>query len=253
MSTLQQALDKLYPGIFIEDAMTVVQSILQPFGFDVSTYDYSPVPLTYEGEFIVPTVYSMQNAPSDMEDLWCGERYYAHDPVMDASREITRPFYWTYHDRQSNIMEKVLDERHGRVIDYLCDTGMECGITAPIRCPDGALATFTAISTTKIGNSDLENALSSMGYLAHALHDAIVAGFPKQAFETPYVSLTKREKQCLQLCGQGMTAKEIAHYLNRSVPTVTLHLTSATKKLGARNRFHALVLASHYKLLNTYN
>ncbi|SNY93107.1 transcriptional regulator, LuxR family [Cohaesibacter sp. ES.047] len=247
----KEALINLYPGIALEDAMQVAQVALEDFGFDVSTYDFSPVPLTYEGKFIFPTVYDMRNAPSDMVDLWCAERYYEQDPVMDASREITRPFTWTYDGRQSDVMERILDDRHQPVINYLCDTGMRCGITVPIRCPDGALATFTAMSTSRIDNADLDYAVSSVGYLAHALHDAVIDGFEDDAFLTPHVSLTKREQQCLALCGQGLTAKEIAHHIDRSIPTVTLHLTSATKKLGARNRFQALVMASHYRLLET--
>lgn len=254
MSNLQHnLLSALSPGIGLSDAMDIAQEALRPLGFDASSYDYSPVPLTHEGEFIVPTVYAMQNTPSDMTDLWCGKRYYAHDPVMDASRETSCPFIWTYRGPQSAIMSRILDQRHRPVVDYLCDTGMESGITVPIRGAGGALATFTAISTQKISADDMNNALSSVGYLAHIFHEAVVQGFPKQAFHTPHVKLTARERQCLQLCAKGLIAKEIAHELGRSVATVTLHLTSATKKLGARNRFHALVLAAHYQLLETIN
>ena len=244
---------KLTPGIALDDAMDIAQDALRPLGFEASSYDYSPVPLTHEGEFIVPTVYAMQNTPSDMTDLWCGKRYYAHDPVMDASRETSCPFIWTYNGPQSAIMSRILDQRHRPVVDYLCDTGMESGITVPIRGANGALATFTAICRSRISIGDLNNAVSSVGYLANIFHEAVVKGFPQQAFHTPHVRLTAREKQCLQLCAKGLIAKEIAHELGRSVATVTLHLTSATKKLGARNRFHALVLAAHYQLLDTYN
>ena len=247
------AVSALTPGIALGDAMDIAQDALRAWGFEASSYDYSPVPLTHEGEFIVPTVYAMQNTPSDMTDLWCDARYYAYDPVMDASRETSCPFVWTYRGPQSAIMTKILDQRHRPVVDYLCDTGMESGITVPIRCAGGALATFTAISTSQIDHADLSKAASSVGYLAHIFHEAVVQGFPKSAFQTPHVRLTARERQCLQLCAKGLITKEIAHELGRSVATVTLHLTSATKKLGARNRFHALVLAAHYQLLETPN
>ncbi len=254
MSNMQHDfVSALSPGIALDEAMEIAQTVLRPLGFDASSYDFSPVPLTHEGEFIVPTVYAMQNTPSDMTDLWCGQHYYAHDPVMDASRETSCPFIWTYRGPQSAIMSRILDPRHRPVVDYLCDTGMESGITVPIRGAGGALATFTAISTSGIDIDDLNNAVSSVGYLAHIFHEAVVKGFAPQAFRTPHVRLTARERQCLQLCAKGLIAKEIAHELGRSVATVTLHLTSATKKLGARNRFHALVLAAHYQLLETTN
>ncbi|TIM80015.1 MAG: LuxR family transcriptional regulator, partial [Mesorhizobium sp.] len=40
-----------------------------------------------------------------------------------------------------------------------------------------------------------------------------------------------------------------AREIGRAVPTATLHLNAATRKLGARNRFHAIALAAHYRLL----
>ena len=60
--------------------MGIAQSVLDPLGFDVSCYDFSPVPLTHDGQFILPTVYSMHNTPADMVDLWCDGGYYDHDP-----------------------------------------------------------------------------------------------------------------------------------------------------------------------------
>ena len=73
-------------------------------------------------------------------------------------------------------MEQVLGDWHRPVVDYLCDTGLRSGITVPIRNADGALATFTAISTTPLDDRVLEDALLEVGYLAHVLHDAVQAG-----------------------------------------------------------------------------
>jgi LuxR family transcriptional regulator len=54
----------------------------------------------------------------------------------------------------------------------------------------------------------------------------------------------------LKLCAQGLTAKQIAFRLDRSPATVMLHLKSATRKLGARNRVQAVARAAHYRLLD---
>jgi LuxR family transcriptional regulator len=53
----------------------------------------------------------------------------------------------------------------------------------------------------------------------------------------------------LRYSADGYTAKEIARRLNRSVATITQHLQAAVKKLGARNRLHAVMLAHHHRLL----
>ena len=65
-----------------------------------------------------------------------------------------------------------------------------------------------------------------------------------------HVRLSPRERECLKLCAQGLTAKQIAYRLDRSPATVMLHLKSATRKLGARNRVQAVARAAHYRLLD---
>lgn len=240
----------LYSGIKLEAAMDIAYEALKPNGFDSIIYDFSPVPLTHDGEFILPTVFSMRNVPDDMAPLWCRGGYYGRDPVMDAARRLSRPFNWAHEGPQSRVMQETLSDRHQPVVQYLREKGMSKGITVPIQSPGGSLATFTAISNGGSGDVGEESVnLSAVGFLGQLLHDAIMPSLPAQALQSPHVSLTPRELQCLRLCSSGLTAKEIAHELNRSVATVTLHLTSATKKLGARNRFHALALAGHYKLL----
>ena len=243
--------DELPAGITLNQAMNLASDALRPAGYTVVTYDFSPVPLTHDGDFILPTVCSMQNAPSEMAELWCGEGLYACDPVMDVSRDVTRPFIWSYRGKQSAVMTKILSDKHSPVVDYLIDTGMQTGITVPIRTPTGALATFSAISMERIDDAELNGHLSAVGYLAHVLHDAVASGFSAKVMRTPHVSLSRRERQCLKMCATGLTTKEIAHELKRSAATVTFHLTSASKKLGARNRSQALMRAAHYGLLNS--
>lgn len=244
------ALAGLYSGVSLDAAMSIAQSVLRPLGFDASCYDYSPVPLTHDGQFIMPTVYVMRDTPEDMIRLWGDDNYFEHDPVMDASRQTTRPFIWSYGGRHSEVMQKVLSDQHRPVVDYLWDTGLKSGITVPIRNADGALATFSAISRAPLDDGTLEAALLQVGYLAHVLHDAVLSGFSADELTTPHIRLSPQERRCLLLCSHGLTAKQIAHEIGRSVATVTFHLTTAAKKLGARNRFHALALAGHYRLLD---
>lgn len=52
--------------------------------------------------------------------------------------------------------------------------------------------------------------------------------------------LTKRENQVMALVKQGLTNAEIASKLGVKPTTIEWHLTSAYRKLGARNRVEAL-------------
>lgn len=241
--------DQFHPGLSLEEAMDMARELLCPCGFDIVTYDYSPVPLTHDGEFILPTVFSMRDAPVDMEKLWCCDGYYSRDPVMEVARSVTRPFTWSHHGRQSMIMRDILSERHQPVVEFLMDTGMRSGITVPICGPGGSLATFTAIRSGNSDDADLNAHLSAVGHLGHVLHDTVMPGFSRDVLRTPHIKLSPRERQCMMLCASGLTTKQIAHEIDRAVPTVTLHLTSAANKLGARNRAHALSIAAHYRLL----
>ena len=57
------------------------------------------------------------------------------------------------------------------------------------------------------------------------------------------VNLTPREKDVLLGITQGKSNKEIARDLNIQEVTVKLHLKTLSRKLGARNRTHAAMLA----------
>lgn len=252
---LQQAPDtaaRFAPGLDIDAALDIALAVVRPLGFTSVLYDYAPVPLTHDGQLIVPSVMRMLNVPADMEGLWRGGGYHRCDPVQDAALSVSQPFLWSYVSEQSAVMERVLGERHAPVVAYLRDTRLTCGITVPIRLAGGDLATFTAIrlDPERAFADDALRALPEVGLLGHVLHDAVYAGFDEATRTCRHVRLSPRERQCLALCAEGLTAKEIAHRLDRSIPTVTLHLNAATRKLGARNRFQAVARAAHYRLLS---
>lgn len=55
--------------------------------------------------------------------------------------------------------------------------------------------------------------------------------------------LSPRERDCLVGAREGKTALEIALWLGLSLHTVNSYLNSAYRRLGARNRTHAVMLA----------
>ncbi len=60
---------------------------------------------------------------------------------------------------------------------------------------------------------------------------------------TEELSLTKREKDVLAFLADGASNKEIATALNLQVVTVKLHVRGVCRKLGAKNRTQAALLA----------
>jgi RNA polymerase sigma factor (sigma-70 family) len=56
-------------------------------------------------------------------------------------------------------------------------------------------------------------------------------------------TLSRRERQVLELVAAGKTSKEIAETLQISEPTVKWHVSRAARKLGARSRAEAVAVA----------
>ena len=67
--------------------------------------------------------------------------------------------------------------------------------------------------------------------------------------ETRAEPLSRRELEVLSLVAAGHTTPEVAEQLAISRNTVRNHLTSATSKLGARNRTDAVLIASEQHLI----
>ena len=61
--------------------------------------------------------------------------------------------------------------------------------------------------------------------------------------------LSRREREVLSLIATGATLEQIADDLTVSVSTVRTHARNALRKLGARNRAHAIALAMRYGLI----
>lgn len=57
--------------------------------------------------------------------------------------------------------------------------------------------------------------------------------------------LTARERDVLRLLATGMTGEEAARQLFLSPETVRTHVRNAMRRLEARTRVHAVVLALH--------
>lgn len=243
---------RLLSGRSLDEQMDNALPMVQALGFDALVYDYSPVPLDHEGALITPSVLKLRNTPRDWHSLWCEEGYYQIDPVQHLAINAIAPFVWSYRPEADTVLQSFLGQSHAPVVSYLQDSRMTCGVTVPIHLPRGGFATLTGLRSDSKGSS-LQEAWQALGefcLISHALQEAAFPLLAKETHVCP-VRLTKRERECLRLAADGLTASEIASQLNRSLATITLHLTSAMHKLGARNRVQAVVRAVHYRLLDS--
>ncbi|NGX88369.1 LuxR family transcriptional regulator [Rahnella sp. Lac-M11] len=220
-------------------------------GFDALIYDYTPVPRSLEGELITPSLLRMCNVPGDMQKLWLESGYYQVDPVQHYALESCAPFVWSYQRPDNTSLQNRLSDLNKPVTHYMCDNNMPCGATVPLHLPNGGFVTVTGIHTGAGHELDIQDVLAELSLLALTFQEYVFPLFDDSVLTCKHVRLSKRERECLAWAAEGLTAKEIARKLSRSVATVTLHLNTAGRKLGASNRVQAVVRALHYRLLDS--
>ena len=67
--------------------------------------------------------------------------------------------------------------------------------------------------------------IARFSLLAHVFHDAAYALYDRAALSPRLPALTERERECLRYSAHGLSAKEISRIIERSVPTVVMHLS----------------------------
>mgnify|MGYP003582461804 CR=1 FL=1 len=242
---------RLLSGSCLDEQMDTVAKFAGQLGFEALVYDYTAIPLDHEGEVLTPAVLSLRNTPVNWRTLWCSEGYYQIDPVQYLATSSISPFIWSYLPQDETILKRHLDRRHAPVSDYLQDARLACGATIPIHLPRGGLATLTGLRshTSERDLAEARHHLADFSLLAHALQEAAYPQLLKDGANKT-IRLTPRELECLRWAAEGLTAGQIAERLHRSLATISLHLTSAMHKLGAKNRVQAVARAVHYRLLD---
>lgn len=89
--------------------------------------------------------------------------------------------------------------------------------------------------------------LAEIGYLVHLTSDLLAAEHAQNLRKS--LVLGNRERQCLDWTAQGKTSFEISKILDLSEHTVNNYIVSATRKLSASNRAHAIAKALRLDLI----
>lgn len=124
-------------------------------------------------------------------------------------------------------------------------------------------ATAIVLYTASINNAVLDKAVNSgasglvlktspIEHVAAAIRaaaarrtyvDAAVTRISSRPRDQATRKTSKREAQILDLLARGLTSEQIATELFLSAETVQTHIRNATRKLRARGRLHAVILA----------
>jgi LuxR family transcriptional regulator len=225
---------------------------MKKLGFGAMIYDYTPVPIDPNGHIAIPSLMKLRNIASGMHEYWCDRGYFLIDPVQLLAARTSVPFFWNYEPGADTRVRRFVTSKTEPVVRYLLDNDMPAGVTVPIHMPHGGYATVTGTLEPGVTAGDALHNIADFGLLAQVFHEAAYQAYADTLPGLAPVHLTARERQCLRYCADGYSAKEISRFIDRSIPTVVLHLSTATTKLGARNRTQAAATAVRHGMLDEF-
>lgn len=221
---------------------------MRGLGFDGMIYDYTPLAARTGKQVPIPSVFAQRNLGDEMQVRWSQDEYIRMDPVQRVALTTSAPFLWSYDAEIESVIRPLLTPDIEPVMRYLAERQVFSGVTVPIHLPTGDFATVTGVNFGRSRGlqGSARRVVAELGLIAHLFNQSAVELIGEGG---PLPALTPRETECLGLASEGNSAKEIARIIDRSVPTVVVHLNGAMRKLGARNRTHAVTIATRRRLI----
>jgi len=175
----------------------------------------------------------MVDYPTAWLERFSSQNYARLDPVFRAARQQTLPFQWS--DKRFRVG---LSAEQLLILNEAAEIGLADGITIPIHAPDALPASCSLV----IGPDGVDplNAQKAHWYAVYA-HECArrlrLANAPAKPLLSP------RERQCVQLLGQGKDDGAMAIILGLSEHTVHNIVRRAMNKYGVASRVQAFVRA----------
>jgi DNA-binding CsgD family transcriptional regulator len=201
-------------------------------GFPHFLYGFRmPVPLTQPCQFI------LSGYPAAWREHYDRERYLGIDPVLTRGLTTVLPFAWEQLDQS--------DPRVARLFREAAEHGLRHGLSIPVHGAHGegglmSLAGENPLPPVGTARLTLFQRAQWFTAVVHARMRSLV--FREQAPQPP-ATLTPRERECLQMAAEGMSAQGIGRDIHITERTVVFHLNRAEEKLGARKRQQAVARA----------
>lgn len=185
-----------------------------------------------------PEITSLHNLPAEWFHRYIAEQQVHSDPTVRYTREHALPLVW--HDAD----DIATDHLAAQVLQGYRDAGLGAACTLPLKAPGGAPCWLTlgCDSDDDDSHARLHDFMPFALLLASTVLDCCLR-LTRPAAHPETVNLNTRERDCLAWASEGMTNAEIGAVLGISDRTAIYHIASACRKLGARNRQHAVTRA----------
>jgi DNA-binding CsgD family transcriptional regulator len=231
VKVLKTHLPKVINELLCEPTVDGVLDHMQRDLREIGVEDFAVFRFTYEG---LPLEKWLLGARVEKEKLarhvYKGELQAS--PVFRHCNEALEPFFWYDTPHEPHDAERFKRARQDGVPEAL---------VVPVPGPKGAIGVGWFGSTT--------NSRSELHKHRFTIQVICIAGFYRLKDlvappEEPTQSrLSKREREILVGVAKGMSSEEIGEMLHLSDRTVDWHIEQAMKRLDAKNRVQAVILA----------
>lgn len=176
--------------------------------------------------------------PDDFMGGWIEGGLARHFPRSCTARRPDGVRVWELPNLNDPAAITILSPNQLAAVRHLRRFGIHRGITVPVRRPFGQIGCLSWMMPHD-GRPMSGDRIETM------------RRFSREFFETldhcgawrASAPLSSRALECLQLAACGLSDKQIAEYIHRSVETVRFHMKAAIRQLDAVNRTHAVALA----------
>lgn len=148
-----------------------------------------------------------------------------------------------------DVYENVSPERR-EIIEFTASMGLNAGIGIPLRMNEPGQAGILTVGGD-MSRTEFDAILAEHGWTIHASALSAHTRYT-ELFKSEFVErnqLTAKQRELIQLVGQGLMDKQIAHDLGISVSAVRQRLSVVQSKTGAQNRADLAALATRIGLV----
>lgn len=176
-----------------------------------------------------PEIRILNSCPEEWIERYSRDGMIARDPVVAAARRQLTPIRWDGVRGSDEQMDVMIEA---------AKCGLRCGVSYPLHGPRGEHGVLSFITERYLTSLYIERAPTLAMVVPSVLEAAIRICRPKGD-----AGLRVIEADCLFWVSEGKSSAEISIILWIPERTVTHHLNSATRKLGASNRYNAVAKA----------
>lgn len=186
------------------------------------------------------------NYPKAWVKAYSEMQLHSIDPVFARAARSALPFFWddpVFNNSVKSGQRKMLDEARR--------FGIEHGYTIPVHSPRSPVPIHASCSVIPgRGRSHHPHSYFAIQLMAGYLFESATRIMEVPHGNTTVPTLSPRQRQCLELAGQGKTDWEIGVILGISQNTVHTHIESAKRRLNVTSRQTAIVCGLAWHQIN---